>query len=118
MKCQIKRTMAILLVVCYVLSITAASASAAADFTVTRGKDSHTAVFIDTSSGTNVIARSIPDWIFGDGGTSSGSSTTHKYKKAGTYTVTMTIKELIGWKKTTTIVTRVATKNIKIPLKK
>ncbi|MDD5236723.1 MAG: PKD domain-containing protein, partial [Candidatus Omnitrophica bacterium] len=37
-------------------------------------------------------------WDFGDGGTGKGSKVTHEYKKSGTYTVVLTVKDNSGSK--------------------
>ncbi|MBO3799677.1 MAG: PKD domain-containing protein, partial [Candidatus Brockarchaeota archaeon] len=36
------------------------------------------------------------EWDFGDGERGSGVEVTHVYKKAGTYTVTLTVKDYAG----------------------
>ncbi|AKJ38402.1 PKD domain-containing protein [Methanosarcina barkeri] len=65
-----------------------------ANFTssVTSGKAPLKVTFTDTSTG-------IPDkwiWDFGDGSKSSHQNLTHKYSKAGTYTVNLTVKNAKG----------------------
>jgi PKD repeat protein len=48
--------------------------------------------FTSTSTG----SISSYDWSFGDGATGSGGSVSHSYTTAGTYTVTLTIKDVRG----------------------
>ncbi len=65
-----------------------------ANFTssVTSGKASLNVVFTDTSAGT----PSGWIWEFGDGSRSFVENPTHKYSKAGTYTVNLTVKNAAG----------------------
>jgi PKD repeat protein len=66
----------------------------AANFTssVTSGKVPVNVVFTDTSTGT----ASGWIWEFGDGSRSFLQNPTHKYSKAGTYTVNLTVKNAAG----------------------
>jgi PKD repeat protein len=66
----------------------------AANFTssVTSGKVPVNVVFTDTSTGT----PSGWIWEFGDGSRSFLQNPTHKYSKAGTYTVNLTVKNAAG----------------------
>jgi len=66
----------------------------AANFTssVTFGKAPLNVVFADTSTGT----ASSWIWEFGDGSKSFVQNPTHKYSKAGTYTVNLTVKNAAG----------------------
>ncbi len=50
----------------------------------------------DATSSTDNIGISSYEWDFGDGETGSGVKVTHVYKKAGTYTVTLTVKDYAG----------------------
>ena len=51
-----------------------------------------TATFTDTSSDSDgsIVSRA---WAFGDGGTASTQNPSHTYATAGTYTVTLTVKD-------------------------
>jgi len=66
----------------------------AANFTssVTSGKAPLNVKFTDTSTGT----ASVWIWDFGDGSRSFVENPTHKYSKAGTYTVNLTVKNAAG----------------------
>jgi PKD repeat protein len=57
-----------------------------------------TVKFYDMSSG-NIVARA---WDFDDGTTGSGKSVAHTYSRAGNYTVTLTVKDSNGAKRTET----------------
>jgi PKD repeat protein len=97
MKRQIKKTIAIVLAVGFVLSLTASAVSAvsgAASFTYANAPrgGAHTMVFTDTSTKPTAGYIISWSWDFGDGSTSSLQNPTHKFQKAGTYTVTL--KEL------------------------
>ncbi|HII93819.1 MAG TPA: PKD domain-containing protein, partial [Methanosarcina sp.] len=48
--------------------------------------------FTDTSTGTPTTWK----WDFGDGTSSIQQSPTHKYSKAGVYTVSLTVKNAVG----------------------
>ncbi|PAV10822.1 hypothetical protein ASJ81_12310 [Methanosarcina spelaei] len=65
-----------------------------ANFTssVTSGKAPLNVKFTDTSTGT----ASSWIWNFGDGSKSFVENPTHKYSKAGTYTVNLTVKNAVG----------------------
>jgi PKD repeat protein len=108
MKRQIKKTIAILLAVCFVLSITAASVSADqtqknadkkpvmrflnANFMAspTIGKAPLVVKFFDRSRSSSPIISW--RWSFGDGHFSNLRNPVHKYSKAGIYTVSLTVK--------------------------
>jgi PKD repeat protein len=66
----------------------------AANFTssVTSGKTPLNVKFTDTSTGTPASWK----WDFGDGTSSTQQNPTHKYSKAGTYTVILTVKNAVG----------------------
>jgi parallel beta-helix repeat protein len=59
---------------------------------VTLGKAPLIVVFTDTSTGTPATWK----WEFGDGSKSFVQNPTHKYSKAGTYTVSLTVKNAAG----------------------
>ncbi|WP_141241713.1 PKD domain-containing protein, partial [Methanosarcina spelaei] len=58
----------------------------------TSGKVPLTVKFTDKSTG----LPSSWKWTFGDGSTSTVQNPTHKYSKAGKYTVSLTVKNVIG----------------------
>jgi len=62
-------------------------------FTPTQPVD-HQTVLFDASSSTGSIAEY--QWDFGDGGRSSGRTTTHAYGSAGTFVVTLTLVDGVG----------------------
>ncbi len=59
---------------------------------VTSGNAPLTVAFTDTSTGTPTSWY----WTFGDGTTSTKHNPTHKYSKAGTYTIKLTVKNAAG----------------------
>jgi PKD repeat protein len=59
---------------------------------VTSGKAPLTVTFTDKSTGTPGVWK----WSFGDGTTSTLKNPTHKYSKAGVYTVSLTVKNAVG----------------------
>jgi PKD repeat protein len=70
------------------------TAKPAANFTssTTSGKAPLNVKFTDTSTGTPAAWK----WSFGDGTSSTQQNPVHKYSKAGTYTVILTVKNAIG----------------------
>ncbi len=70
------------------------TAKPVANFTssVTSGKAPLNVKFTDTSTGTPTTWK----WDFGDGTSSIQQSPTHKYSKAGVYTVSLTVKNAVG----------------------
>ncbi len=70
------------------------TAKPVANFTssVTSGKAPLNVKFTDTSTGTPATWK----WDFGDGITSTQQNPVHKYSKAGTYTVILTVKNAVG----------------------
>jgi PKD repeat protein len=58
----------------------------------TSGKASLNVKFTDTSTGTPATWK----WDFGDGTSSTQQNPVHKYSKAGTYTVILTVKNAVG----------------------
>jgi len=69
-------------------------ANPVANFTssVTLGKTPLTVTFTDTSTGTPTKWK----WDFGDGTSSTQQNITHKYSKAGNYTVALTVSNAAG----------------------
>ncbi|WP_141241694.1 PKD domain-containing protein, partial [Methanosarcina spelaei] len=59
---------------------------------VTSGKAPLNVKFTDTSTGTPAAWK----WNFGDGTSSTQQNPVHKYSKAGTYTVILTVKNAVG----------------------
>ncbi|MEM2151341.1 MAG: PKD domain-containing protein, partial [Candidatus Bathyarchaeia archaeon] len=53
-------------------------------------------VLFDASASTDNIGMISYEWDFGDGESGTGVKVTHIYKKAGTYTVTLTVKDHAG----------------------
>lgn len=103
MERKVKRTLAVLLLVFFVMAVAAESVSASkakasqkkflqADF-LARPASGHaplTVHFIDHSrSHSHILHWS---WSFGDGKTSSLKNPTHVYKRPGRYTVSLTVK--------------------------
>ncbi|AKB82584.1 cell surface protein [Methanosarcina barkeri 3] len=70
----------------------AAKPAAAFSASPTSGKTPLTVKFTDTSAGTPIKWK----WDFGDGTTSTKQNPTHKYSKAGKYTVTLTVTNAAG----------------------
>jgi PKD repeat protein len=60
-------------------------------------------VFFNASASKATGGRSLVgyDWTFGDGGTGSGVTTSHRYSRTGSFTVTLTVTDDIGKKGTT-----------------
>jgi PKD repeat protein len=107
MKSQLKRTIAILLALCFLVSLTATAVSAlvskgtgsfAAD--TTEGPAPFTVKFSDLTNDPNGVVAW--NWNFGDGTTSDKQNPTKTYKSGGVYTVKLTVTNGIG--KTYTIV--------------
>lgn len=102
MKRQVKKTLDIMLLVFFVMAVTAASVNASqvqtgqkfmkTDFSVhpISGHAPLTVHFTDHSrSHSQLISWS---WRFGDGKTSSSQNPTHVYERPGRYTVSLTVK--------------------------
>jgi PKD repeat protein len=104
---QIKKKLSILLIVCFLLSVTAAAVTAektgndkyngsrspvkvVANFSVSpiSGEAPLKVNFTDKSTGTPISWK----WSFGDGKSSYQRNPEHIYNKAGNYTVTLTVK--------------------------
>ena len=111
---KIKKVLVILLAVIYVMSVTAASVSAATQNS-TKKIGKHTPFFItDSFSGTPIFGTApltvhfkdlssstfpITSWLwdFGDGvGTSTNKNPAYKYTSPGTYTVTLKVWDVNG----------------------
>jgi len=61
-------------------------------------------VFFNASTSSAAQGHSVTGfaWDFGDGNTGSGSSVTHAYTRAGTYVITLTVRDDLGQSSTTT----------------
>jgi PKD repeat protein len=55
-------------------------------------------VFFNASASVATPGRTLVDysWTFGDGGSGSGVTTSHRYRALGTYTVTLTVTDDLG----------------------
>lgn len=96
--------------------MTALSTSAAtvpASFTIAREQGSHTVAFTDTSVIPGLAIHTW-SWDFGDGSTSNEQNPIHKFQKAGTYAVTLTVEHGKPGKPCPHTVTQ----EIDVPLKK
>lgn len=93
--------------------------SAPIPFTIDPAPPVTAAITADTLSGTAPLAISFNataslgsivsyNWTFGDGATASGSTATHQYTTAGTYTVSLTVADSQGLTSTTTVGVSVA----------
>ena len=83
----------------------------------TSGNKPLTVVFTDSSDdGGNVIIKWY--WDFGDGFTSSEQNPTHIYRRAGTYTVALTVWDDIGNTDTETKINYISLIDIKIDINK
>jgi parallel beta-helix repeat protein len=72
--------------------------------------DTGAIVAFDASSSTDNIGIVNYEWNFGDSTTGSGQTTTHTYASAGTYTVTLTVRDAAGNTATdTTVITVLST---------
>jgi len=60
--------------------------------------------FTATTTGASFQSCDTLEWTFGDGGTATGSNSDHSYSSAGTYTVTLTVRNTAGSRQTTTTV--------------
>ncbi|WP_292381737.1 right-handed parallel beta-helix repeat-containing protein [Methanosarcina sp. UBA289] len=76
------------------IKVTATTIKPVASFTsnVTSGKVPVNVAFTDKSTGTPTAWK----WTFGDGTTSTAKNPTHKYSKAGNYTVALTVSNAAG----------------------
>ncbi len=81
------------------IKVTATTIKPVASFTsnVTSGKVPLNVAFTDKSTGTPAAWK----WIFGDGTNSTAKNPTHKYSKAGNYTVALTATNAVGSNTTT-----------------
>ena len=75
-----------------VLDVTGPVANAGQDQTVSQG----TSVTLDGSNSTDNVGVVSYEWNFGDGTSGTGVSVTHIYANAGTYNVTLTVKDAAG----------------------
>jgi PKD repeat protein len=87
-------------------SVTVANSQPTASFLFSPSTPStNTPVFFDASaSRATVPGRTLVsyDWIFGDGSTGSGVTTSHSYTFASTFTVSLTVTDSIGESQTST----------------
>jgi parallel beta-helix repeat protein len=90
-------------VVITVLDVTNPVASAGQDQTVNVGDT----VTFDAGSSTDNVGIVSYEWDFGDETSGTGKTTTHEYTNAGTYTVTLTVKDAAGNEATDTMVVTV-----------
>lgn len=60
-------------------------------------------VNFDAGASTDNIGIASYVWDFGDGTAETGKTATHRYKKPGTYTVTLTVTDFAGNKATDTV---------------
>jgi PKD repeat protein len=75
-----------------VLDVTDPVANAGQDQTVEAG----TTVAFNAGNSTDSVAIASYEWNFGDGTSGTGITTTHEYADAGTYTVTLTVRDAAG----------------------
>ena len=75
-----------------VLDVTKPNANAGQDQAATVGAS----VSFDAGASSDNVGVVSYDWNFGDRTTGTGKTTTHTYTKAGTYTVTLTVKDAAG----------------------
>jgi chitinase len=84
------------------VSITVAVASLPqASFAISpTGPAVNDSVYVDASASTVPAGRTIVayDWNFGDGSTGAGQTATHKYGKANSYTIVLTVTDNTGRK--------------------
>jgi PKD repeat protein len=77
----------------------AASSDPTAAFTVSPATAAvNQSVFFNASGSKATAGRSLVgyDWTFGDGGTGSGTTTSHRYSRTGSFTVTLTVTDDLG----------------------
>jgi parallel beta-helix repeat protein len=82
-----------------ILDVTQPVAEAGEDQTVNVNED----VNFDAGASTDNIGIASYVWDFGDGTAETGKTATHRYKKPGTYTVTLTVTDFAGNKATDTV---------------
>lgn len=99
-KLTIKKTLAILLTVLFVTSVTVASVSAQPTAKATGSITGKTVRFYSTGSTGDSLTY---DWDFGDGTSSTQPNPTHVYKENRLYTITLTVTDSAGETDTVTI---------------
>jgi len=90
-------------VITVTLDATNPVANAGQDQTVNVGAT----VTFDAGGSTDNVGIVSYEWDFGDGASGAGKTATHEYTSAGTYTVTLTVKDAAGNQATNTIVVTV-----------
>jgi gliding motility-associated-like protein len=77
---------------------------------MTQANSKDSIVFINIGSKNNQ-----PNWNFGDGNTANSDSTIHAFKKAGTYTVSLSTTSINGCLETTSIIITIEPNDYFIP---
>jgi PKD repeat protein len=91
------------IVITVALDDTEPVANAGEDQTV----DAGATVSFDAGGSTDNVGITSYEWDFGDGSSGTGETTSHDYTNAGTYTVTLTVKDAAGNQATNTMLVTV-----------
>jgi PKD repeat protein len=83
------------------VNVSAALPPQAANFTFSPTAPAINQDVLFTASGAAAVPGGTFSWDFGDGGTGSGATTTHRYVRASTYTVTLRVSNGVGQTATT-----------------